>query len=55
MDRTMLNKATSADDTPTPGYMYGEIAKMTYAGDTWQLEEYLTKKLQKDNPFTKHK
>ena len=25
MDRSALNKATSADDTPTPGYLYTEI------------------------------
>lgn len=27
MDRHLLARATSSDDTPTPGYMYGEIAK----------------------------
>ncbi len=26
MDRTMLNDATSADDSPTPGYMLNEIS-----------------------------
>jgi hypothetical protein len=25
MDRAALNKATSADDTPTPGYLYTEM------------------------------
>ena len=29
MDRTILNKATSSDDAPTPGYLFDEIAKMT--------------------------
>ena len=29
MDRNLLNKATSSDDAPTPGYMYDEVAKMT--------------------------
>ena len=29
VDRNILNKATSSDDAPTPGYMYDEIAKMT--------------------------
>lgn len=27
MDRSLLARATSSDDKPTPGYMYGEIAK----------------------------
>lgn len=27
MDRALLAKATASDDKPTPGYMYGEIAK----------------------------
>lgn len=27
MDRAMLARATASDDKPTPGYMYGEIAK----------------------------
>lgn len=27
MDRALLARATSSDDKPTPGYMYGEIAK----------------------------
>ena len=29
MDRSSLNKATSADDTPTPGYLYTEILGLT--------------------------
>ena len=29
MDRSSLNKATSADDTPTPGYLYTEILGFT--------------------------
>lgn len=29
MDKSLLNRATSTDDAPTPGYLYGEIARMT--------------------------
>lgn len=29
MDKALLTRATSKDDTPTPGYLYGEIARMT--------------------------
>lgn len=52
----MLNKATSADDVPTPGYMFTEIAKST--GDVnacQQLADYLIKKLERDNPQVKVK
>mmetsp|Transcript_86167 Transcript_86167/g.157095 ORF Transcript_86167/g.157095 Transcript_86167/m.157095 type:complete len:780 (+) Transcript_86167:79-2418(+) len=57
MDRTMLNKATTADDTPTPGYMYGDIAKMTFADVSacQQIADYLLNKLQRDNPHVKLK
>jgi hypothetical protein len=26
MDKGLLNDATSSDDSPTPGYMFGEIS-----------------------------
>uniref|UniRef100_K3W835 ENTH domain-containing protein n=1 Tax=Globisporangium ultimum (strain ATCC 200006 / CBS 805.95 / DAOM BR144) TaxID=431595 RepID=K3W835_GLOUD len=29
MDKTLLARATSKEDSPTPGYLYGEIARMT--------------------------
>jgi hypothetical protein len=29
MDKSLLTRATSKEDTPTPGYLYGEIARMT--------------------------
>jgi len=53
----MLNKATSADETPTPGYMYGEIARSTFAdiNACQQLADYLLNKLQRDNPHVKKK
>lgn len=57
MDRQLLNRATNADEEPTPGYLYSEIAKITFvsADASWQLEEYLTKKLAKNHPATKSK
>eukprot|EP00397_Hematodinium_sp_SG-2012_P010798 GEMP01010923.1.p1 GENE.GEMP01010923.1~~GEMP01010923.1.p1 ORF type:complete len:731 (+),score=150.31 GEMP01010923.1:60-2252(+) len=57
MDRALLNKATAPDETPTPGYMYTEIAKITFAGfhACEQLEDYLLKKLPKDNSYVKLK
>ena len=29
-DRSKCNKATAADDEPTPGYLYGEIAQVLH-------------------------
>ncbi|CAE8703761.1 unnamed protein product, partial [Polarella glacialis] len=49
--------ATSADETPTPGYLYTEIAKATFADldSCQQLADYLLKKLERDNPHVKFK
>lgn len=57
MDRSTLNKATSADDTPLPGYLLVEIAKSTFSDLTasQQLADYLLKKLERDNPYVKQK
>merc|ERR1719282_1020995 len=57
MDRSVLNKATSADDAPTPGYLYTEIAKSTFVdiNACQQLADYLLKKLERDNPHVKAK
>eukprot|EP00449_Zooxanthella_nutricula_P021120 CAMPEP_0198537776 /NCGR_PEP_ID=MMETSP1462-20131121/45087_1 /TAXON_ID=1333877 /ORGANISM="Brandtodinium nutriculum, Strain RCC3387" /LENGTH=87 /DNA_ID=CAMNT_0044267779 /DNA_START=46 /DNA_END=306 /DNA_ORIENTATION=+ len=57
MDRSALNKATSADDIPTPGYIFTEIAKATYGAPdaSNQLADYLLKKLERDNPHVKLK
>lgn len=30
MDKGLLNDATSTDDSPTPGYMLSEIARMYF-------------------------
>ncbi|KAF4753690.1 AP-4 complex accessory subunit Tepsin, partial [Perkinsus olseni] len=49
--------ATTADAQPTPGYMYLEIAKMTYAANgSHQLEDYLCNKIaSKDDANVKFK
>lgn len=31
MDKSLVTKATSPDEVPTPGYMYNEIARITNA------------------------
>jgi len=53
----MLARATSSDDSPTPGYMYGEIAKMTHASfDACKgIEEYLIKRVASKNANVKRK
>jgi hypothetical protein len=57
VDRALLSRATSSEDHPTPGYMYGEIAKMSLVSyDTCkELEDYLINKVKKSNHNTKHK
>ena len=53
----MMARATSSDDSPTPGYMYGEIAKMTLASydACKQIEEYLVKRCGNKNANVKNK
>mmetsp|Transcript_8469 Transcript_8469/g.14288 ORF Transcript_8469/g.14288 Transcript_8469/m.14288 type:complete len:742 (+) Transcript_8469:122-2347(+) len=57
MDRSLVSKATSADEVPTPGYMYNEIARITHASvkDCQNLEEFLLKRLKKDGVHVKLK
>jgi hypothetical protein len=57
MDKNLLARATSYDDTPTPGYMYGEISKITITSyeACRQLEEYLISRLRKNNHNVKYK
>eukprot|EP00922_Rhytidocystis_sp_ex-Travisia-forbesii_P053397 GHVS01079177.1.p1 GENE.GHVS01079177.1~~GHVS01079177.1.p1 ORF type:complete len:750 (+),score=205.43 GHVS01079177.1:41-2290(+) len=53
MDRSVLNRATAANDQPTPGYLYNEIAAMTLASPEacQQLEDYLLKRMERsDDP-----
>ena len=53
----MLARATSSDESPTPGYMYGEIAKMTLASfdACKQIEDYLLKRCGNKNANVKNK
>ncbi|KAH9253729.1 hypothetical protein BASA81_008347 [Batrachochytrium salamandrivorans] len=56
MNRTLLNKATSADSSPTPGYLFDEIAKVTHdpTGND-RLVEYLLRRLESTNADVKFK
>ncbi|SOV83583.1 conserved Plasmodium protein, unknown function [Plasmodium sp. gorilla clade G3] len=49
MNRLILNKATSSNDEPTPGYLYNEITQMTFCSkeSLSLVGEYLLKKLQR--------
>eukprot|EP00568_Trieres_chinensis_P009410 CAMPEP_0183295816 /NCGR_PEP_ID=MMETSP0160_2-20130417/3629_1 /TAXON_ID=2839 ORGANISM="Odontella Sinensis, Strain Grunow 1884" /NCGR_SAMPLE_ID=MMETSP0160_2 /ASSEMBLY_ACC=CAM_ASM_000250 /LENGTH=99 /DNA_ID=CAMNT_0025457349 /DNA_START=167 /DNA_END=463 /DNA_ORIENTATION=+ len=57
MDRTALNRATESSDSPTPGYLYVDIAKSAAASPvaSQEIVAYLIKRLQKNNPNVKHK
>jgi hypothetical protein len=57
MDRGMLNDATSSDDSPIAGYLLQEIAKQTLGSypACQQLEEFVVKRLEKDNHNIKYK
>ncbi|CAM9842717.1 unnamed protein product, partial [Sphacelaria rigidula] len=57
MDRSMVARATSSDDSPTPGYLYGDIAAMTHANfeGCRQLTAYLLERIKKPNHNIKHK
>ncbi|CAK4081498.1 unnamed protein product [Aphanomyces euteiches] len=57
MDKTVLARATEDSDSPTPGYLYGEIARMTqHSYDTClKVQEYLIGRLKKSKPNIKYK
>lgn len=57
MDRSLVSKATAPDEQATPGYMYREIAKITFASvdASSQLKEFLLKKLKSTNVHVKVK
>ncbi len=57
VNRSLLARATSSDSTPTPGYLYGEIARMTHSNpeECSQVAAYLLKKLQKPSGTVKLK
>jgi hypothetical protein len=56
MNRTTLNKATSPDPSPTPGYLFDEIAKVTHdpLGND-RLVQYLVKRLESPSADVKAK
>ena len=57
MDKSLVTKATSPDEIPTPGYMFNEIARITQssADACKQLIDFLIKRLKKDSVHVKLK
>lgn len=57
MDRSVVARATSSDESPTPAYLYGEIAQMTHANfeGCRQLTAYLLERIKKPNHNIKFK
>lgn len=57
MDKALLTRATSKDDTPTPGYLYGEIARMTqHSYDTCsKVMEFLISRVKNKHHTVKFK
>lgn len=57
MDRSVVARSTSSDDSPTPGYLYGDIAAMTHANfeGCRQLVTYLLERIKKPNHNIKYK
>lgn len=56
-DRNILAKATDQSSSPTPGYLYNDIAKQAASSPTIASEivSYLTRRLEKNNPYVKYK
>lgn len=56
-DRNLLAKATDQSSSPTPGYLYNDIAKQAASSPTIASEivSYLTRRLEKNNPYVKYK
>ncbi|CAH0490638.1 unnamed protein product [Peronospora farinosa] len=54
MDKALLTRATSKDDTPTPGYLYGEIARMTqHSYETcMKVQDFLIARVKKNKHHT---
>jgi hypothetical protein len=57
MDKSLVSKATSADDAVTPGYLYREIAKISHVSvdASGQLRDFLLKKVKSSNVNQKFK
>ncbi len=52
-----MNKATSNDDNPTPGYVYPELIKLTHAdvANCDKMSDWLYRRLQQSSPSVKWK
>jgi hypothetical protein len=52
----LLNKATTADENPTPGYVYPELIKLTHAdvGNCDKMADWLYRRLQRAEPSVKY-
>lgn len=57
MDKALLTRATSKEDAPTPGYLYGEIARMTqHSYDTCtKVMEFLISRVKNKHHTVKFK
>eukprot|EP00003_Mantamonas_plastica_P028815 TRINITY_DN669_c1_g1_i10.p1 TRINITY_DN669_c1_g1~~TRINITY_DN669_c1_g1_i10.p1 ORF type:complete len:321 (+),score=39.41 TRINITY_DN669_c1_g1_i10:62-964(+) len=57
IDKSLVAKATSNDEKPTPGYMFKEIAEMTKKSlqANQDLQDYLLKRLAKDQAWVRLK
>ncbi|CAH0516814.1 unnamed protein product [Peronospora belbahrii] len=57
MDKAVLTRATSKDDTPTPGYLYGEIARMTqHSYETCnKVQDFLISRVKNKHHTVKYK
>jgi hypothetical protein len=56
-DRNALARATEQSSSPTPGYLYNDIAKQAAASPSISAEilSYLVRRLSKNNPHVKYK
>ena len=54
---SLLQKATSNDDNPAPGYVYTELNKITHADlpSCEKMADWLNDKLKKNEPAVKWK
>ena len=57
MDKNIVYKAIADDGSPTPGYLYNELAKLTHSSvdDCQKIQAILIKSLSKKSPLVKLK
>ena len=55
--RSLVDKATTSDEQATPGYLYNELAKLTFTSVSHCqiIQDHLLKRLEKDDPRVKFK